>query len=141
MIMLLSGPPGVGKTLTAESGISSMPVSRPLMYATDKITAVAESMRAPLYMMSAGDLGLDSSDVETKLSTVLEMCTKWNAILLLDEADVFLEQRSAHDLERNKLVSSKSSWTSPWTRFKRVHVLIHVQSSCVPSSTTRAFCS
>ena len=33
------------------------------------------------------------------------MCTKWNAILLLDEADVFLEERSLHELERNKLVS------------------------------------
>lgn len=85
MIMLLSGPPGVGKTLTAES--------------------VAEAMRAPLYMMSAGDLGLESHGVETALSNVLEMSTKWNAVLLLDEADVFLEQRSAHDLERNKLVS------------------------------------
>ena len=85
MIMLLSGPPGVGKTLTAES--------------------VAETMRTPLYMMSAGDLGTAADEVESNLSNVLEMCTKWNAILLLDEADVFLEQRSAHDLERNKLVS------------------------------------
>ena len=85
MIMLLSGPPGVGKTLTAES--------------------VAENMHAPLYMMSAGDLGLESSGVESSLSNVLEMSTKWNAVLLLDEADVFLKQRSAHDLERNKLVS------------------------------------
>jgi len=56
-------------------------------------------------MMSAGDLGLDSSEIESSLSNVLEMATKWNAILLLDEADVFLEQRSSHDLERNKLVS------------------------------------
>ena len=87
MIMLLSGPPGVGKTLTAE--------------------AVAENMKAPLYMMSAGDLGTDADDVETNLSNVLEMCTKWGAVLLLDEADVFLEQRTTHDLERNKLVSSK----------------------------------
>lgn len=62
-------------------------------------------MRAPLYMMSAGDLGLDSSKVESSLSNVLEMSTKWNAVLLLDEADVFLEARSSHDLERNKLVS------------------------------------
>src|SRR6266498_3481940 len=37
IILLLSGPPGVGKTLTAES--------------------VAEMMRVPLYMLSAGDLG------------------------------------------------------------------------------------
>lgn len=62
-------------------------------------------MKVPLYMMSAGDLGLDPRNVESKLQNILEMCTKWNAILLLDEADVFLEQRSLHELERNKLVS------------------------------------
>lgn len=66
---------------------------------------VAETMRVPLYMMSAGDLGLNSHEVESSLSNVLEMASKWNAVLLLDEADVFLEQRSSHDLERNKLVS------------------------------------
>ncbi|KAF2232365.1 P-loop containing nucleoside triphosphate hydrolase protein [Viridothelium virens] len=85
IIMLLSGPPGVGKTLTAES--------------------VAETMKVPLYMMSAGDLGASANDVESKLGTILEMNAKWNACLLLDEADVFLEARSAHDLERNRLVS------------------------------------
>src|SRR5271156_6610940 len=85
MIMLLSGPPGVGKTLTAES--------------------VAENMRVPLYMMSAGDLGLDPAGIEESLNTILDMVAKWNAVLLLDEADVFLEARSTSDLERNKLVS------------------------------------
>ncbi|ORY09781.1 P-loop containing nucleoside triphosphate hydrolase protein [Clohesyomyces aquaticus] len=84
-ITLLSGPPGVGKTLTAES--------------------VAEHMRAPLYMMSAGDLGLNPDDVERPLTDILEMIAKWQAVLLLDECDVFLEKRSTHDLERNKLVS------------------------------------
>jgi SpoVK/Ycf46/Vps4 family AAA+-type ATPase len=67
--------------------------------------SVAEAMKVPLYMMSAGDLGTDPSGVENALSNILEMNTKWNAVLLLDEADVFLEARSAHDLERNKLVS------------------------------------
>lgn len=33
------------------------------------------------------------------------MCSRWGAILLLDEADIFLEERSLHELERNKLVS------------------------------------
>lgn len=66
-------------------------------------------MRIPLYSMSAGDLGLDPDGLEIDLSKILDMVTKWNAILLLDEADVFLEQRSPNDLERNKLVSSKSS--------------------------------
>lgn len=85
MIILLCGPPGVGKTLTAES--------------------VAEEMKVPLYMMSAGDLGLDPRRIETKLHDILEMCTRWHSVLLLDEADVFLEERSLHELERNKLVS------------------------------------
>jgi hypothetical protein len=85
MIILLCGPPGVGKTLTSES--------------------VAEEMKVPLYTMSAGDLGFDPRKVESKLQDILEMCSRWNAVLLLDEADVFLEQRSLHELERNKLVS------------------------------------
>ncbi|KAG9239197.1 putative ATP-dependent zinc metalloprotease FtsH [Amylocarpus encephaloides] len=85
VVMLLSGPPGVGKTLTAE--------------------AVAEATHIPLYSMSAGDLGIDPSTVESTLKTIFSMTTKWKAVLLLDEADVFLESRSKNDLERNKLVS------------------------------------
>jgi SpoVK/Ycf46/Vps4 family AAA+-type ATPase len=85
MIFMLSGPPGVGKTLTAES--------------------VAETMRTPLYTMSAGDLGLDPHRIEESLTRILELVAKWNAVLLLDEADVFLEARNTSDLERNKLVS------------------------------------
>lgn len=85
IIMLLSGGPGIGKTLTAES--------------------VAETMKVPLYMMSAGDLGIRSHEVEINITNILEMVAKWNAVLLLDECDVFLEARSKHDLERNKIVS------------------------------------
>jgi hypothetical protein len=64
-------------------------------------------MRVPLYAICAGDLGLDPHNVESKLSQILELVTRWKAILLLDEADVFLEQRSVHELERNKLVSGQ----------------------------------
>lgn len=85
IIILLSGPPGVGKTLTAES--------------------VAEQMKIPLYVMAAGDLGLDPRTVENRLQDTMAMCSRWGAILLLDEADIFLEERSLHELERNKLVS------------------------------------
>ncbi|GAM83468.1 hypothetical protein ANO11243_014560 [Dothideomycetidae sp. 11243] len=85
IILLLCGPPGVGKTLTAES--------------------VAEEMRVPLFVMSAGDVGYDSNNVEGRLLDLFEMVTRWNAILLLDEADVFLEERSLHEIERNKIVS------------------------------------
>jgi hypothetical protein len=85
IIMQLSGPPGVGKTLTAES--------------------VAEVMKVPLYVMSAGDLGMNADSVENSLKNILRMVPKWGAVLLLDEADVFMETRAATDLARNELVS------------------------------------
>ncbi|EHA47386.1 hypothetical protein MCOR27_006928 [Pyricularia oryzae] len=84
IIMLLSGGPGIGKTLTAE--------------------AVAEEMQVPLYVMSADDLGQTSWDVEMNLLQVLEMVAKWNAVLLLDECDIVLERRTSTDLDRNRIV-------------------------------------
>ena len=36
---------------------------------------------------------------------ILDHATSWNAVLLIDEADVFLEERTNHDLQRNGLVS------------------------------------
>ncbi|CAI7645434.1 unnamed protein product [Penicillium glandicola] len=84
-IMQFSGPPGVGKTLTAES--------------------VAEVMKVPLYAMSAGDLGVEATEFETKLQDILEMVPRWGALLLLDEADVFMETRDSTNLNRNELVS------------------------------------
>ncbi|KAK0612719.1 Replication factor C large subunit [Lasiodiplodia hormozganensis] len=85
VILLLTGEPGVGKTLTAES--------------------LAEEMRRPLYSMSAGELGHEADEVERNLQRALEISTKWGAVLLLDECDVFLEKRSAADIQRNMLVS------------------------------------
>lgn len=84
-IILLSGPPGVGKTLTVE--------------------ALAETLRVPLHTVNSGDLGSSSNEVQSNLSRILELAAWWNAILLIDECDVFLESRSTHDLERNKIVS------------------------------------
>jgi hypothetical protein len=77
MTMLLSGGPGTGKTLTAES--------------------VAEDLKVPLYTLSMNELGFRSYDMESKLITVLDMVARWNAVLLLDECDVFLEARSRYD--------------------------------------------
>lgn len=70
-------------------------------------------MRKPLYSMSAAQLGPDIEDLEQTLTTIHEICTKWSAILLLDEADVFLEKRELKDLRRNKLVSGKNNNPSP----------------------------
>lgn len=84
-ICLLSGPPGCGKTLTAE--------------------AVAEVTKRPLYSVSAGELGTNVDEVDQKLTGILELARTWDAVLLLDEADVFLLERSSSDIVRNALVS------------------------------------
>jgi hypothetical protein len=85
LVGLLSGNPGVGKTLTAE--------------------VIAEVTKRPLYMLSAGELGTRVDDVEKKLDMVLEVTRQWSAVLLIDEADVFLQERDGLDLERNAMVS------------------------------------
>lgn len=84
-IAVLHGPPGTGKTLTAEG--------------------ISELLKCPLYMVSAGELGTDSRVLEGELQRILDICHAWGAILLLDEADVFLEKRNMHDIHRNALVS------------------------------------
>lgn len=85
LILVLHGPPGVGKTLTAE--------------------CVAEFSRRPLYIVSSGDLGTSATTLDERLSRTLDLASTWKAVLLIDEADVFLERRSLRDLERNSLVS------------------------------------
>lgn len=85
LIGLLSGNPGCGKTLTAE--------------------AVAEVTKRPLYPVSAGELGTEPEKVDKQLTAILDISHKWSAILLLDEADVFLQERDAKDVARNALVS------------------------------------
>ncbi|KAK7533365.1 P-loop containing nucleoside triphosphate hydrolase protein [Phyllosticta citribraziliensis] len=85
LIGLLCGRPGCGKTLTVE--------------------AISEETRKPLYAVSAGELGTNPADVDKRLTEVLELARRWGAVLLLDEADVFLQRRSDADIVRNSLVS------------------------------------
>jgi SpoVK/Ycf46/Vps4 family AAA+-type ATPase len=55
--------------------------------------------------VTCGDLGVESAQLERKLRDIFDKATKWNAVLLLDEADVFLQERDIRNLERNALVS------------------------------------
>lgn len=56
-------------------------------------------------MVGAGDLGTTAAELDQELQRVFELATSWKAIVLIDEADVFLEARSLHDLERNAMVA------------------------------------
>ncbi|RYP57892.1 hypothetical protein DL769_009224 [Monosporascus sp. CRB-8-3] len=64
----------------------------------------AEECRVPLYSMSASDLGTSLEKVDVALTGAFECCARWNAILLVDEADMFLSERILEGLHRNGLV-------------------------------------
>lgn len=85
VVMLLVGNPGTGKTLTAE--------------------AVADRVRRPLYVLSIGELGYWDDDMERKLKSTLKLTEKWNAVLLFDECDILLQERSSSRLDHNELVT------------------------------------
>ncbi|KAK3308297.1 uncharacterized protein B0T15DRAFT_572501 [Chaetomium strumarium] len=51
---------------------------------------------------TAGDLGTTASEVEKALETNFALANRWECILLLDGADVFLVARSKEDFNRNE---------------------------------------
>ncbi|CAG8719395.1 10991_t:CDS:2 [Cetraspora pellucida] len=83
-IFLCYGPPGTGKTLTAQS--------------------VAEFLRLPLWVITVRELGSSPEKLEKELVKILDIAHIWKAVILLDEADIYLEKRSTVDLTRNTLV-------------------------------------
>ena len=66
---------------------------------------MADKTRRPLYYLQAEDLGTNAAYLGPKIKKVFEMATEWNAVILLDEADVFMAERSPADIARNELVS------------------------------------
>lgn len=82
-VLLLAGPPGTGKTLTAE--------------------VFAESEGRALYSVQCSQLGISPEDLEANLMKVFSRARRWNAVMLLDEADVYVRQRS-NDLIQNAIV-------------------------------------
>jgi hypothetical protein len=71
--VLCAGPPGVGKTLTAE--------------------VYSEIIQRPLYRVHSGQLGLNVSTMETALKEILTRAQRWGAVMLIDEADVYIKRR------------------------------------------------
>ncbi|EEH36797.2 hypothetical protein PAAG_07215 [Paracoccidioides lutzii Pb01] len=63
----------VGKTLTAE--------------------AITEQLERPLYSISSVDLSARAEEMEVQLTRIFCIASDWKAVLLLDEADVYLQQR------------------------------------------------
>ncbi|KAI6084612.1 P-loop containing nucleoside triphosphate hydrolase protein [Hypoxylon rubiginosum] len=92
LVVLLHGTPGSGKTLTAETA--------------------AEGTKKALVSTSVGELNKGTNllsgtaSFEKELKKILRYATIWQAVVLLDEADVFLEARKdVGTSDRNALVA------------------------------------
>src|SRR6266700_34440 len=81
--VLCAGPPGGGKTLTAE--------------------VYAEIIERPLYRVHSGQLGLNVAAMETALKEALLRAQRWGAVMLIDEADVYIKRRQ-DDMTMNAVV-------------------------------------
>jgi hypothetical protein len=69
---------------------------------------MAHALERPLMIFTTSDIGTDPIEVHENLRKRFRQAKDWNALLLIDEADVFLAQRSITDLHRSSLVASKS---------------------------------
>jgi hypothetical protein len=83
--IIATGNPGTGKTLTAE--------------------VFSETIEKPLYKVQCSQLGLDVETVEKNLKAVLSRAGRWGAILLIDEADVYVRARGT-DIHQNAIVGT-----------------------------------
>lgn len=83
-VILARGRPGVGKTLTAE--------------------VYAEVIGRPLYSIHTGSLGITAELVRKNLEEIFVQAKRWDAVLLLDEADVFVLERG-FELHQNAIVA------------------------------------
>jgi SpoVK/Ycf46/Vps4 family AAA+-type ATPase len=81
--VLCAGPPGVGKTLTAE--------------------VYSEVVQRPLYRVHSGQLGLSVAAMEASLKDALTRAQRWGAVMLIDEADVYIKRRD-DDMTMNAVV-------------------------------------
>lgn len=54
--------------------------------------------------VSASELGRSATELEERLPLIFKRASKWNALLLLDKADVFLKKRAISNIHRNALV-------------------------------------
>jgi hypothetical protein len=75
---------------------------------TSSLECVAKSTRRPLLRLTVADIGTSERVMEDILGEWFQRGTDWGAIILIDEADVFLEKRQVKDLQRNSLVSGGS---------------------------------
>lgn len=72
---------------------------------TITIECIAQFTKRPLMSLTISDIGTDPAKAESNLDFYFTRAKLWDAILLIDEADIYMERREVQDLTRNSLVS------------------------------------
>lgn len=68
LVVNLSGPSGVGKTLTAE--------------------AICENARLPLLLLGASEMSLSDDDWDWHLKSMFDVAKSWGAVVLIEEVRI-----------------------------------------------------
>lgn len=84
-VILALGDPGVGKSMSAE--------------------AFAEASEKVLYRVQSDQLGIQPNDIEKRLKDVFARAERWGAVLLVDEADIYIRSRG-FDIQHNAVVGT-----------------------------------
>jgi len=85
---LLHGPPGTGKTTTAE--------------------ALSAHLNKPVFSIRATDLGTTTKEMERNVTQFFRQADRWGCIILMREADMVLEQRTSNYREGSTMSSGES---------------------------------
>lgn len=105
LTFLLHGPPGVGKTMLAE--------------------CLSEYQQRPLYRVNLGRL-VAEPNWESKIDEIFRQAHFWDAILLVDEAEVILAERTQENMEQSAWVAGELDADNV-----QVNLLIHFTSGSV----------
>ncbi|KAF7337590.1 AAA family ATPase [Mycena sanguinolenta] len=116
LVILLHGSRGMGKTLTAEC-IAEYTGSPLFVLSAVKLGATRLTLPTPtaddipelqeIYEVrrARSNMAVMPADLARDLKQIFDLAHTWKAILLIDEADVFLAERTLTDVHRNALVS------------------------------------
>lgn len=85
LIILFHGGPGTGKSMTAQ--------------------CLADYVTRPLLPLSLGRIGTTAQEIQRRLTETFQLADQWDCIILIDDADVLLEERSVADMQRNSVVT------------------------------------
>ncbi|KAI8159923.1 ATP-dependent zinc metalloprotease YME1-like protein [Colletotrichum sp. SAR 10_70] len=67
---------------------------------------VAKETRRPLYRISTGELSDDPSDLKKQLGDIFLLARRWGAIILIDEAGMFMTKRQTSTPAQNAAVTA-----------------------------------